>query len=383
MAHADHTSLLFHIDLERRVLHGLACEWEHARRLLDPVYGLAMRRPLFALKDLSTRWGYWSRDKQEICIRRELAYNHAWSDVRDVLLHEMAHQMTDEVFEALSEPPHGPVFHEACALLGACPNASGTFPTLQDRLTRAAEVSGDRRTNRIRKLLALAGSTNRHEAEAAMLKAHELIARHTAAAVQARLPREYMSVFVGKPALRHSRFHYHLAALLRDFYFVLPVWVPAYVLEKGRMGRVLEISGTAKNVQTAERVYRLIKQVSRNEWKRLKGQAGARGADFGVGIVLGFRARLKSAAPAHTEPARSRRELLNVFDPELRTYGRRRYRRLASRTWTGARIDLRALEAGRRIGRALIVADNSPQRIDSIFRLPLAFPGEAPPSNKG
>lgn len=371
------------IDQEHRILKGLTCEWEHAMRRLDPVHAAAMRRPLFSLKDLVSRWGTWSRDRQEICLSRGLALNHAWDDVRDVLLHEMAHQLTDQVFEAYSDPPHGPLFHKACALLGAQPQASGAFPTLQDRLHRAAAASGDRRANRVRKLLALAGSSNRHEAEAAMLKAHELIARHTIACVQTGLPREYLSVFVGKPALRHHRFHYHLAALLRDLYFVLPVWVPAYVLEKDRMGRVLEISGTAKNLETAGHVFGLIERVRREEWQRLKGRIGTRGADFGVGLIQGIRARLETAAPPQSEPGRSGFALLNVFDPQLRDYGKRRYGRLARRTGAAGRSDRRALEAGRRIGSSLIISDSRPERVTSTLRLPPGSADEAPPSSKG
>ena len=384
MEHAGKTTPPFYlIDQERRVLYGLACEWEHAMRLLDPVYAAVMRRPLFSLKDLVSRWGTWSRDRQEICLSRTLALNYAWDDVRDVLLHEVALQLTDQVFEAFSDPSHGPVFHKACALLGARPQASGTFPTLQDRLHRAAAASGDRRATRVRKLLALAESSNRHEAEAAMLKAHELIARHTIAYVDTGRPREYLSVFAGKPALRHNRFHCHLAALLRDFYFVLPVWVPAYVLEKGRMGRVLEISGTAKNLETAGHVFGLIERVRREEWQRLKGHIGTRGADFGVGLIQGIRARLETAAPVRSEPERPGFALVNVFDPQLRAYGKRRYGRLVRKTGAAGRSDRRALEAGRRIGSALIISNNRTERITSTLRLPPGAADEAPPSSKG
>jgi len=82
---------------ERIILHGLACEWEGARRLLDPDYGRRLRRPLFALTDGRSRWGSWSADRREICLSRHLVFNHAWDAVREVLFHEMAHQLADEV----------------------------------------------------------------------------------------------------------------------------------------------------------------------------------------------------------------------------------------------------------------------------------------------
>ena len=91
------------------------------------------------------------------------------------------------------------------------------------------------------------------------------------------------------------------AVLLRDFYFVLPVWVPSYVVRRGRMGRVLEISGTAKNVQTAVRVAELIGEVSRREWAAPGIGHGSRFDDFVLGVIEGFRTRVETVAPARAE----------------------------------------------------------------------------------
>ena len=238
------------VELERLIVQGLACEWDEACAALDPLVRGRLRRPLFALKDLVRRWGSWSRDRQEISFSRALVLNHDWGDVRDVLLHEMAHQLADQALDGLNDPPHGPAFHTACGMLGADPGRPGPSRLSGDASSIAANGDTDRDTRRIRKLLRLAGSPNRHEAEAAMLKAHELMARHTRTMIATNSSRAYMSVFVGEPALRHARSCYHLAALLRDFYFVLPVWIPTYVVPRGRMGRVLEISGMPKNVRT-------------------------------------------------------------------------------------------------------------------------------------
>ena len=369
------------VELERLIVRGLACEWDEACAALDPLVRSRLRRPLFALKDFIRRWGAWSRDRQEISLSRALALNHDWGDVRDVLLHEMAHQLADQALDGLNEPPHGPAFHTACGMLGADPRASGSFPTLRQRMELAATGNNDRETQRIRKLLRLAGSPNRHEAEAAMLKAHELMARHTRTMIATDSPREYMSVFVGAPALRHPRSSYHLAALLRDFYFVLPVWIPTYVVPRGRMGRVLEISGMPKNVQTAGRVAVLIAGVARREWQAAEIGRGARFDDFVLGIVEGFRTRLESNAPAPGGEAQAGRALQKAFDPGLRDYGRKRYGRLVHRSGTASRTDVRSLEAGRRVGRTIIVSEDTVDRIASTARLPLRLPSGGRPSS--
>jgi hypothetical protein len=346
---------------ERSILHGLACEWEGARRLLDPDYGRRLRRPLFALTDGRSRWGSWSTDRREICLSRHLVFNHTWDAVREVLFHEMAHQLADEVCGDGGETAHGQLFHAACAQLGANPRASGSFPLLTERLDRAAAAAAapDRQLERIRKLLALAGSANRHEAEAAMLKAHELSARHNAGLVARAEPRELMSVFVGRLALRHSRVHYRLAALLSDFYFVLPIWVPAYVMDRSRMGRVLEISGTPRNIRTAAYVHAFMQRVIVEEWQNFaQGKAERRGraADFGVGVIEGFRARLEAGRSHRPPTGSSAAALVPLKDPVLESYFKRRYPHTARVTRTAARVDRRTLNAGRDVGRRLVLS---------------------------
>lgn len=344
---------------EASILHGLACEWEAARRLLDPDCGRRLRRPLFTLSDGRSRWGSWSADKREICVSRHLVCNHAWDAVREVLFHEMAHQLAEEVYGAGGETAHGPLFQAACAQLGANPRASGSFPLLTERLNHAAAAAPDRQLERIRKLFALAGSANRHEAEAAMLKAHELVARHNTGLIAHGEPREFMSVFVGRPALRHSRVHYHLAALLSDFYFVLPIWVPAYAMERSRMGRVLEISGTPRNIRTAAYVHALMQRVIGEEWRRFaQGSAERRGraADFGVGVIEGFRARLESGRASRLPAGSSATALVPLKDAVLESYFKRRYPHTARVTRTASRVDRRTLNAGRDVGRRLILS---------------------------
>ena len=40
--------------LDRRVLHGLACEWEEALWVLDSSHKELMRKPLFSLRDMTS-----------------------------------------------------------------------------------------------------------------------------------------------------------------------------------------------------------------------------------------------------------------------------------------------------------------------------------------
>ena len=210
---------------ERSLLHGLACEWAKALWVLSSAHRRRMRPPLFILRDRQDRWGSWSREKREISLSRDLVLNHSWDAVCEVLLHEMAHQFTDEVFTVVHEPPHGPQFHQACFLLRANPKASGSYRTLDERMSQESSSSQNKMMDRVKKLMALAASSNHHEADSAMAKAYDLIAKYNLDLLSQDADRNFASVFVGQPALRHPPEDYSLPHLLQDFYFVQGIWV--------------------------------------------------------------------------------------------------------------------------------------------------------------
>jgi hypothetical protein len=123
-------------DLERRILHGLALEWDASLDLLTPAERARMRPPLFELADMESRYGQWSAAGRRIVLSRRLVLEHSWDSAREVLRHEMAHQFADEVLGAVGEKAHGPAFRRACERLRADPRASGSLPPLDERLRR-------------------------------------------------------------------------------------------------------------------------------------------------------------------------------------------------------------------------------------------------------
>lgn len=344
-------------ELERRMLYGLACEWEAALWVLDDTHRRRMKKPLFSIRDLKNTWGLWSAKKGEISLSRKLVITHPWDAVRDVLLHEMAHQMAEQVLGGIGEAPHGAAFLKACHLLRANPKASGTYPLLQDHIHSEQIDQNDRILIRIRKLLALAQSRNRFEAEAAMLKAHELIATYNIDRMALEKRRRYFSIFLTQPALRNSRDVYHLAHLIQEFYFVQGIWVPAYVVEKGKMGRVLEISGTRQNIAMASYVYEFVKRFIEMEWgryNRTKRLNRFRGTDFAVGIIEGFHQKLSGAGETKAAPAHDRHPV-PTDDPQLKKYVAYKYPHTASFRRTASGQDEGIVEDGMKIGRKLIL----------------------------
>ncbi|HSR11130.1 MAG TPA: DUF2786 domain-containing protein, partial [Thermodesulfobacteriota bacterium] len=267
-------------ELETRILHGVSCEWERAIWALDPPYRRKMRPPLFTLRDLNGRWGSWNGERREIALSRRLVLDHPWGAVREVLLHEMAHQMAEEVFGARDAQPHGRPFQDACRLLRADPGSVESTRALYGTTAASGE---DRILIRVKKLMALASSPDRHEAEAAMAKAHQLIARHNIDLLEGGERRGFVSVLIGAPALRHHAEDYSLANLLQDFYFVRGIWVSSYVLEKRKMGRAFEVSGTLSNVKIAAYVHDFVRRFIHTQWRAYnegRGLNRSRRTDF-------------------------------------------------------------------------------------------------------
>lgn len=360
-------------ELERNILRGLACEWHQALDVLSSSQRMLMREPVFSLKDMLSKWGYWSAAKNEICLSRQLVLNHPWDSVREVLLHEMAHQLAENVLGAPSSPPHGSLFKEACHFLRANPAASGSYPLLHERICKNSLNLRDKMLQRVQKLLALAESQNRHEAEAAMLKAHELMAKYNLKHVKWTNNSEFVSVFIGKPALRHHREDYYLASLLIDFYFVHGIWIPAYVLEKDKMGRVMEISGTKQNVAIADYVHNFIvsfvdrRWLAYNQSKRLNRR---RKTDFAIGIIRGFRSKIETQT---WQRIRSEKKLAlaRIPDQRLDAYLSHKYPRTVTLSKKALHQDRRVIEAGIKLGERLVIAKGIPQKKrEQIYLLP-------------
>ncbi len=365
------TNTQFQADLERRLLLGLLREWDSALWLLDESHRRLMQRPLFRLVDAHSRWGSWDGNRNEISISRKLAMDYPWDSVREVLHHEMAHQLADQIDAGRRETAHGPVFQKACRLLRANPRASGAYLPLKDRYAGHRMSDDDRILLRIRKLMALSESSHKHEAEAAMIKAYELMARYNIDLIEQDKSRKFVSIFVGQPALRHTRDAYYLSSLLVDYYFVQGIWVSAWVAEREKMGRVLEITGTPENIVSAEYVYDFVRNHINAQWSRYnkkKRLTRHRKTDFATGLIEGFRSRLGNCQA--TEPDRPETgEIVKIEDPRLIAHIKYRYPH--TRTYQSAisSQNEQVLADGRKVGRKLVISRGITEKTGNRRRL--------------
>ena len=339
-------------ETHRRLVAALEIEWDLAAGGLPPALRRCVRRPGFSIVPERHHLGAWvPAPVRAIHISERCIGEHPWYAVVDVLRHEMAHQIADEVLHA-DETPHGETFQRCCEALKANPRASGSYPTLDEAVLQGQATEDDRIMARVRKLLALSESPNRHEAESALAKARALMARYQ---VDVAAPAaDYVSIVLGEPSHRHSLEDHALASLILTHYSVRTIWVPMAVPATGRVGRALEIMGRRPNVQVAHYTHGAIRRTIDSEWARFRrgrpmGRNGRR--DFALGMIAGFRGLLERQEQTSPEVA----ALVHAGDPGLEAYYEQRHPRRRSTSpgrtvLVNAELRRSGAAAARRIG---------------------------------
>jgi hypothetical protein len=280
-------------ELEAALVRVLRARYESDNR---ERFGGRLLLPVIALTESTVHLGRWNSATRTIEISRRLILTRPWLEVTSVLEHEMAHQYVDEFLKIRGETAHGESFHRVCAERGIDARAAGAPVPSQSGEGGAPDDPTDRVLERIRKLLALAGSPNQHEAEVAMRKAHELMLRHNIESIGARVDRSYEVRHLGDPHKRGNRVESAIAGLLSEFFFVKVIRVPVWLPRVGKAGSVYEIVGTHANVEMASHVYAFLLATAERLWRENRHDTRVRsGRDrvaYQAGVVGGFREKL-------------------------------------------------------------------------------------------
>jgi len=326
---------------ERAALHAIIRTWED---LNGALFRFQLKRPALELVDSSSRLGRWHGGIRVIEIARSLLLDYGWGVLVEVLKHEMAHQYVDEVLGQPDDAMHGAVFRRVCEERGIDPSASGVPG-------KGHPPSADQNLlERIAKLLALAESSNEHEAQAAMSAAQRLMLKYNIDLAVSGLEPAYGFRHLGQPSGRVNEAQRILAGILADHFFVQAIWVPVWRAQEGRRGSVLEICGSEANLELADYVHAFLNVTAERlfrEYRRSPSGRSAKRLTFLAGVMSGFRERLER------ERKKSKAEgLVWVGDAALDGFFRKRHPRIR---WTrfavghGSEAYARGREAGEKI----------------------------------
>jgi hypothetical protein len=330
--------------LEQAVIRALLGEWKNFNLTF---FKGAMNPPTLELSPMRGDLGRWESATRTLRIARFLPVDHPWGVVLEVLKHEMAHQYVHEVLGETDECAHGQAFQKLCDKLGIDGTARG--------IPRSGQASdGEARIiERVAKLLALAESPNRHEAEAAMAAAQKLMLRYNIDQSAASRDRTYGFRHLGKPTGRVSESERLLAMILGSHFFVEVIWVPVYRPLEGKRGTVLEVCGTEANLDMAEYAHTFLTQTGDRLWGEHKQHTGIRSNKerrvFLAGVMSGFSEKLGQQAREHQQQG-----LVWVKDADLTGFLRKRHPRIRHvRVMGNPRTD--AYAKGKQAGKTIVI----------------------------
>lgn len=312
------------------------------KRRMDPA--------VVALSGSTRLLGRWISRLRTIEMSWKLVLDHPWGEVVEVMKHEMAHQYVDEVVGATDETAHGPAFREVCETLGIDARASASGAPSEPVTQEEQRV-----LQRVARLLALAESSNQHEAQAAMNAAQRLMLKHNLEeiAASAKESRRYVYRHVGEPSGRVSESGHILGAILAEHFFVEVIWVPAYRPRDCTRASVLEVCGTHANVEMAAYVHSFLTHTAEQLWNQHKRTHDLRSnrdrRTFLAGVMAGFRDKLRAARTAQQTEG-----LVWIKDGDLSSFYRKRHPSIRHSTIAGNRRT-EAHAQGREAGRGIVL----------------------------
>ena len=330
---------------------------------------IKLRMPQFRITESHRTMGYWDATHRIIGLSKHLIQNRTWDYVQAVLRHEMAHQLVSEVFKV--QDNHGQYFLQACKILGVpheFQKASADEGALTDlpkwdveKIT--LEVSSAQK--RIQKLLALVeGSTEPHEKEVALLRLHEHFSRYgnQEENIHDNKASYRLRLRTGKKV--SQSWITSLLNLMQLMSHVISIWLKEYNIKDKEDYVVIDIFGTAAQIQYAEYLWNFFHREVKNAWAEYvptKGKKNSQAA-FKLGVIQGYKSQfLEKQAKMEREKTKTERDqekqaliVLEDNHLELRSYF---YPSIHS-TGGGRRISHKGMEAyqsGRKQGESIDV----------------------------
>jgi hypothetical protein len=327
-----------------------------------------LRPPVLRVEERTSFWGQWDPETRTITLAARAMIDQPWHVVREILKHEVAHQLASEGFKAGT--PHGEAFARACDVLHVAPwarSATGELPAVIPDWHDAPSADKEAKLlNRVEKLLALATSSNEHEALSAMQRVRELQSRYNLEELRAARRGEFVW-WVYTPKLKRLGREYDLiASILVSHFFVEVVFMQDYDAMTGEEYRAIEVIGKRQDVLMAEYVLRFLLGSVKSLWERYRddyrkvhGRAPGQIVrnTYYRGVLRGFAEKLETShAEQRAATSATDRQLVQVGNKQLQEYLHGRYPRLTTERGGMVRHDPEAFAAGHAAGGSLVLS---------------------------
>lgn len=245
--------------------------------------------------------------------------------LHNVIRHELAHYLTF-INYAYPVAAHGAEFRSLCQKMGWGEEVYHATMKLSDEQTNANMEESDI-FRKIQKLIALSSSSNKNEAELAMIKSQQLLLKH-------HIESKYMGVDdeekvflkrIMKQPQKNAKM-YAIAKILEAFFVSI-------VFRRGKDGTTLEILGSAINIQIVGYVADVLQHTLDDLWELAKHEYKLKGLvaknSFFLGISKGYLNKIDSLKKSYNNDAIS---ALVIIEKKLQQAKAMAYGRLSSST---------------------------------------------------
>ncbi|MBS0655750.1 MAG: DUF2786 domain-containing protein, partial [Verrucomicrobia bacterium] len=239
--------------------------------------------------------GYFHPDFYELGFHECLCYSTK-QQLHNIIRHELAHYITFINYGEHIEP-HGVEFRAFCARMGWGEEVYRASSCLETGEQTADEEKSSI-FRKIQKLMALASSSNEHEAEQAMIKSQELLLKHNMDS-QAIESDEEEKMYL-KRILKQKKKDAKMTSIAR----ILQTFFVSTVYNRAGDYSYLEILGSKVNVDIAEYVAGVLQHELDTLWLKAKNIANLKGTiaknSFFLGLAKGYCNKIEALKRVHS-----------------------------------------------------------------------------------
>lgn len=233
-------------------------------------YRVKLKMPLIVVENLKNSWGLWDALGRKISISYELILNHSWENVICVLKHEMAHQITQEIFQ--SQDNHGPDFLKSCERIGLPKSFCKASISLQESFAHWKDENHEQEDvailRKIEKLLNLAQSANENEAVLAMENVQNLYEKYHIKKILEQSHQDYFSLVFNLKKRKVPSSYSLISYILQQHFFVKSIFSELYDPFLDEVHKTIEVFGSRHNVLMAEYVFHFLRDRIDLLWKQ-------------------------------------------------------------------------------------------------------------------
>jgi hypothetical protein len=245
--------------------------------------------------------GYFYPPKFQIGINKQLLTKAKAPVIDNVLRHEWAHYMAHIIFGE-EEQAHGPRYRQLCQKFGWGEEVYGAKASLQIENLKVQDENEKKVFIKIKKLLALASSSNIYESQAATQKANELLLEYNLEHLELEKnfdihQEEEVCCMIIIESKRNN-------AIINAIYEILGHFYVSPVFSRGPKKMNLEIIGNRQNVEMAKYISDFLQEEFSRHWRRSSLKGITQKNSYIKGLAEGFILNLqkkKTVLPKHSK----------------------------------------------------------------------------------